>query len=60
MVPAKSNHDTAVHTLNELLAAAPQAFGLKNFGQRIAISLMDDIVRKAMMWVRCLAFNHCI
>jgi hypothetical protein len=49
MVPAKSNHDTAAHTLNELLAAVPQAFGLKNFGQRIAISLMDDIVRKAMM-----------
>ncbi|KAF9524231.1 hypothetical protein CPB83DRAFT_898089 [Crepidotus variabilis] len=50
MVPTQSNHDTAVHTLNELLAAAPNAFGIKKFGERIAICLLDDIVREAMMY----------
>lgn len=52
MVPAKSNHLTARHTLDELLARAPKAFGIKKFGEKLAICLLDDIVRKAMMFPR--------
>jgi hypothetical protein len=55
MVPAQSNYETARHTLNELLAAAPKAFGLKDFAERLAICLMEDNVREAMMSVQC---NH--
>jgi hypothetical protein len=49
MVPADSNYKTARHTLAELLAAVPEAFGLKAFAEKIAICLMEDRVREAMM-----------
>ncbi|KAF9524241.1 hypothetical protein CPB83DRAFT_861677 [Crepidotus variabilis] len=50
MVPAQSNHETAIHTLDELLSAVPDALGLKSFGQRISICLMSERVRVAMMF----------
>ena len=49
MVPAPTNADVASYTMDELLFAVPQAFGLKTFAQRIAICLLDDIVRVSMM-----------
>lgn len=51
MVPAQSNHELAEYTLDELLSAVPRVLGLKTFGKRVAICLMDDRVRVAMMYV---------
>ncbi|PPQ67784.1 hypothetical protein CVT25_009088 [Psilocybe cyanescens] len=50
MVPAQSNHELAEYTLDELLSAVPRVLGLKTFGKRVAICLMDDRVRVAMMY----------
>ncbi|KDR72939.1 hypothetical protein GALMADRAFT_73434 [Galerina marginata CBS 339.88] len=50
MVPADSNHELAGYTLDELLCAMPEAFGLKAFGVRVSVCLMDDIVREGMMY----------
>jgi len=49
MVPAESNHFVANYTLEELLHILPEQFGIKNFARRISITLLDDIVREAMM-----------
>lgn len=49
MVPAESNHKLAEYTLDELLYAVPNIFGLKTFGKRVSVCLMDDRVRVAMM-----------
>ena len=51
MVPDPTNAMVASHTLNELLFAVPEAFGLKTFAQRISICLLDDIVRISMLFV---------
>jgi len=51
MISAQSNHETARQTLNELLAAAPGVLGIKDFAEKLAICLMEDIVREAMMSV---------
>jgi len=51
MIPAQSNHETARHTLDELLASAPGMLGVKDFAEKLAICLMEDIVRDAMMSV---------
>lgn len=50
MVPAQSNRTVAGYTLDELLNAAPEKFGLKALGMRLSICLLDDITRKAMMY----------
>ncbi|KAK7458697.1 hypothetical protein VKT23_009696 [Stygiomarasmius scandens] len=50
MVPAESNHFVANYTLEELLHILPEQFGIKNFARRISITLLDDIVREAMMY----------
>ncbi|KAF8966173.1 hypothetical protein BDZ97DRAFT_1658235 [Flammula alnicola] len=50
MVPAETNKEIAGYTVDELLSAAPKAFGVKAFGVRVVICLMDDIVRQAMMY----------
>lgn len=49
MVPDEMNHEIAGYTIQELLAAAPKAMGLRAFGERIVVSLLEDPVRKAMM-----------
>jgi len=49
MIPSPSSYETARHTLNELLAAIPKAFRLRAFAEKVAICLVEDIVRKAMM-----------
>jgi len=55
MVPAQSNADVARYTLDELLAAAPGALGIKKFGEKVSICLMDDITRVAMMYAHRLS-----
>ncbi|CAA7271256.1 unnamed protein product [Cyclocybe aegerita] len=50
MVPAQTNRDIGDTTVDELLAAVPNVLGLKSLGRRIAICLMDDIVRESMMY----------
>ena len=49
MVPDPTNAEVASYTLDELLFAVPQAFGLKTFARRISICLLEDIVRVSMM-----------
>ena len=51
MVPDPINAEVASYTLNELLFAVPEAFGLKAFAQRISICLLDDAVRVSMLLV---------
>jgi hypothetical protein len=51
MKPAISNRDLAGYTTNELLSTVPEALGLKNFGRRIIICLLEERVRVAMMYV---------
>lgn len=51
MVPDQTNHEVAEYTVEELLAPAPKVLGIRAFGERIVISLMEDLVRKAMMSV---------
>lgn len=51
MVPSQTNHDVAGYTVDELLSAAPEALGMKAFGERVVICLLDEITRKAMMYV---------
>ena len=51
MVPDPVNAEIASHTMNELVFAAPEAFGLKAFAQRISICLLEDVVRISMLFV---------
>ena len=51
MVPDPINAEVASYTLNELLFAVPEAFGLKTFAQRVSICLLDDPVRISMLFV---------
>ena len=51
MVPDPINAEVASYTMNELLFAVPDAFGLKTFAQRVSICLLDDPVRVSMMFV---------
>ncbi|THU80456.1 hypothetical protein K435DRAFT_785447 [Dendrothele bispora CBS 962.96] len=50
MVSAQTNHDVAQYTLDELLYAVPTRFGLREFARSLAISLLEDITREAMMY----------
>jgi hypothetical protein len=49
MIQDETNHEVAGYTVEELLAPAPKAFGLRAFGERIVISRLDNLVRKAML-----------
>jgi len=49
MVPDPINAEVASYTLDELLFAVPEAFGLKTFAQRISICLLEDVVRVSML-----------
>jgi len=51
MAPAPTNAEIAGYTIDELLSAAPETFGIKTLAQRIVICLLDDTVRVAMMFV---------
>ena len=51
MVPDPINAEVASYTLDELLFAVPEVFGLKTFAQRISICLLDDAVRVSMLSV---------
>lgn len=51
MIPDPINAEVASYTLNELLFAVPEASGLKTFAQRIAICLLEDVVRVSMLFV---------
>ncbi|KAF8197134.1 hypothetical protein BJ912DRAFT_954888 [Pholiota molesta] len=50
MVPAETNRIVAGYTLDELLCPVPEAFGLRAFGVKIVVCLLDDITREAMMY----------
>jgi hypothetical protein len=52
MVPAETNRIVAGYTLDELLCPVPEAFGLRAFGVKIVVCLLDDITREAMMYVK--------
>ncbi|TFK25909.1 hypothetical protein FA15DRAFT_325647 [Coprinopsis marcescibilis] len=49
MVPAKSNHLVAKLTTGEMIDAVPEAFGFRNFVERLTFCLLEDRVRIAMM-----------
>lgn len=49
MVPDESNNLVAGFTTGELLYAVPKALGLKAFGERIVIALLEERVRIAML-----------
>lgn len=49
MVPAPTNAEVAAYTMDELLTAVPETFGLKTFAQRASICLLDESVRVSMM-----------
>jgi len=49
MIPAQSNHDVANTTLEEFIRVLPNRFGIRSFAKGVAISLLEDIVREAMM-----------
>lgn len=51
MVPADTNKEVAGLTVEELLGPVPETFGLKAFGKRIVICLMEDIVRESTSYV---------
>lgn len=51
MVPADTNKEVAGHTIEELLSPVPESFGLKAFGRRIIICLMEDILRESTLYV---------
>jgi hypothetical protein len=51
MVPADTNREVAGYTIDELLGFVPETFGLKAFGERTVICLMEDIVRESMLYV---------
>ena len=56
MVPDPINAEVASYTLDELLFAVPEAFGLKTLAQRISICLLEDPVRISMMFVHLFLF----
>jgi hypothetical protein len=49
MVPADTNHKLAMSMMGELLHFVPKAFGIKAFITRIAICVLEERVRVAMM-----------
>jgi hypothetical protein len=51
MVPCQDNHEVALHTINELVHAVPEAFGLKSFMRRVIFSTIEEPVRVAMVYV---------
>ncbi|TFK25907.1 hypothetical protein FA15DRAFT_668062 [Coprinopsis marcescibilis] len=64
MVPVESNHLVANLTTAELIAAVPQAFGLRKFVERLTICVLEDRVRIAMMQPEqpsyCIAFINAL
>ncbi|KAJ4474341.1 hypothetical protein J3R30DRAFT_3507698 [Lentinula aciculospora] len=49
MLPARTNHEIATCTTEELLHSLPNAFGIKTFIRRLTICALEDNVRNAMM-----------
>jgi len=56
MIPTKVNQQVACYTMGELLSAVPEAFGLKNFAEKLSICMLEDRVREAMMLVYMTTF----
>lgn len=50
MVPAQTNHDVAKHTINHLLRNVPKTFGLHTFMEQVVLSMLQERVRKAMLY----------
>jgi hypothetical protein len=51
MVPAETNRLVAQYTTAEMIAAIPEAFGLRRFVERCTTCLLEDRVRIAMLCV---------
>ncbi|KAH6904909.1 hypothetical protein BKA70DRAFT_513744 [Coprinopsis sp. MPI-PUGE-AT-0042] len=49
MVPSETNRLVAHYTTAELIAAIPEAFGLRRFVERCTTCLLEDRVRSAML-----------
>ncbi|KAF8151753.1 hypothetical protein B0H34DRAFT_139014 [Crassisporium funariophilum] len=49
MMQDEVNKEVAGYTLDELLVAVPDALGLKTFGQRVSVCLMEEPLRVAML-----------
>lgn len=49
MVPAQTNNNVAIHTVNEVVHAIPEAFGMKAFMKRVIFCTVEEPVRVAMM-----------
>ena len=54
MVPDPANAEIAASIFDEQLSAVPETFGLKTFGRRVLICLLDDIFRISFMFVNLL------
>ena len=51
MIPADTNREVAGYTVGELLSHVPETLGMKAFGERATICLMEDTVRESMSCV---------
>ena len=51
MVPADTNKEVAVCSVEALLSPVPETFGAKAFCKRMVICLMEDIVRESTLYV---------
>lgn len=50
MSPAQTNHDVAKHTIDHLLRNVPKTFGLHKFMEQVVLSMLQERVRKAMLY----------
>ncbi|KAI5121487.1 hypothetical protein M0805_003942 [Coniferiporia weirii] len=56
MMPAESNYEVGMHTLNTLVRTITERFGLRDFFRNVLISLLDDRARDAFMLSKPSAF----
>ena len=57
-VPDEANSIIAEHTMEEILCFVPSFLGIKAFASRVAICLLEDRVRVAMLCVSLLPPNR--
>ncbi|EEB91076.1 hypothetical protein MPER_10631, partial [Moniliophthora perniciosa FA553] len=49
MIPDPINHSVSLLTTEELIRQLPEAFGIRNFARKLAVAILEDRVRIAMM-----------
>ncbi|THH04832.1 hypothetical protein EW145_g5236 [Phellinidium pouzarii] len=52
MVPAASNYEVGINTLNDIVRTTTEMFGLRDFVHKMIISLLQDRVRNAFMFAQ--------